>query len=312
MVTGGTLQSVAALLGTPESATIGWVHFLAFDLFAGRWVYLDSRERGVSPWVMAPVLFLTLMFGPLGFLLYLGVRGVPALRERARPPVPARARAVPAAESARDTGVAAAHRFRALRAVDGPLALVAALMVPFLLLGLGGIALDPTVVAGAPAWLKPVKFAVSISIYSFTLLWMLSRVEGRRRLVRRVGTLTAAAFLVEWGVIALQAWRGNPSHFNASTPLDAALFGVMGVFVVVLWTMNLLGGLAPAGGSASPTAPSPGRSASASCSRWRGAPWRPRCWARHPSSARRSARGSGWRRSAGTRWGCGTAARAFR
>ena len=68
------LASIAASIGTPSGATIAWVHFLAFDLFVGRWAYLDSRERGISPWLMAPVLFFVLMLGPLGFLLYLGVR----------------------------------------------------------------------------------------------------------------------------------------------------------------------------------------------------------------------------------------------
>lgn len=67
------LPEIAALLGTPEGATIAWMHFLAFDLFVGRWAYLDSRERGISAWLMAPVLFFILMLGPLGFLLYLGV-----------------------------------------------------------------------------------------------------------------------------------------------------------------------------------------------------------------------------------------------
>ena len=50
------LGGVSALLGSPAGATIGWVHFLAFDLFVARWAYLDSRERGVNPLVMAPVL----------------------------------------------------------------------------------------------------------------------------------------------------------------------------------------------------------------------------------------------------------------
>jgi apolipoprotein N-acyltransferase len=68
------LSGVAALLGSPVGATIAWLHFLAFDLFVGRWIYLDGRERGVSGWVMAPVLFLTLMLGPCGFLLHLMVR----------------------------------------------------------------------------------------------------------------------------------------------------------------------------------------------------------------------------------------------
>jgi hypothetical protein len=75
-----TLPGIAAALGTPALATLAWAHFLAFDLFVGRWAYLDSRERGVSAWLMAPVLFFTLMLGPIGFLLYLGVRRLHSVR----------------------------------------------------------------------------------------------------------------------------------------------------------------------------------------------------------------------------------------
>jgi hypothetical protein len=75
-VTRPTLSGIAGLLGSAAGATIAWVHFLAFDLFVGRWIYLDSRERRLSAWLMAPVLFLTLMLGPAGFLLYLVVRFV--------------------------------------------------------------------------------------------------------------------------------------------------------------------------------------------------------------------------------------------
>jgi len=74
-----TLSGVAALLGSPAGATIAWVHFLAFDLFVGRWIYLDSQERRVSSWLMAPVLFLTLMLGPGGFLFYLIIRSAAAV-----------------------------------------------------------------------------------------------------------------------------------------------------------------------------------------------------------------------------------------
>lgn len=75
-VVGPELTAIASLLGTPAGATIAWVHFLAFDLLIGRWIYLDSRERGVSVWLMGPILYLTLMLGPFGFLLYLLVRRV--------------------------------------------------------------------------------------------------------------------------------------------------------------------------------------------------------------------------------------------
>lgn len=68
------LHQIAMLLGSPDGATIGWIHFLAFDLFVGRWVFLDSRERGLNVVLMALVLFFVLMLGPLGLLLYLAVR----------------------------------------------------------------------------------------------------------------------------------------------------------------------------------------------------------------------------------------------
>jgi hypothetical protein len=74
--------AIAALLGQPAGATVGWVHFLAFDLFVGRWAYLDSRARGLSAWLASPALFFILMAGPLGFLLYLLARaaGMPQSR----------------------------------------------------------------------------------------------------------------------------------------------------------------------------------------------------------------------------------------
>jgi hypothetical protein len=67
-------QTVGDLLATPSGATIAWVHFLAFDVFVGRWAYLDSRARGVHALVMAPILLLTFLFGPMGFLAYLLAR----------------------------------------------------------------------------------------------------------------------------------------------------------------------------------------------------------------------------------------------
>ena len=74
-VSSPSLEAIAPMLGTPEGATVAWVHFLAFDLFVGRWVYLDARARGITPWLTSPLLFLTLMLGPAGLLGHLLVRG---------------------------------------------------------------------------------------------------------------------------------------------------------------------------------------------------------------------------------------------
>ncbi|MGL4651776.1 MAG: ABA4-like family protein [Caldilineaceae bacterium] len=80
LLMGPSLPSIAALLGTPAGATIAWVHFLAFDLFVGRWAYLESRRLGISAWLVSPVLFLILMVGPLGLLIFLVVRAVAPTR----------------------------------------------------------------------------------------------------------------------------------------------------------------------------------------------------------------------------------------
>jgi len=69
-----TLAGVRDLLGTADGAAAAWAHMIAFDLFAGRWAWLDSRERGMPALVMAPVLVLTILLGPLGLAAYLAVR----------------------------------------------------------------------------------------------------------------------------------------------------------------------------------------------------------------------------------------------
>ena len=71
-----SLANVAALLGSDSGATVGWVHYLAFDLFVGRWAYLESRKYHMNVWIMASVLFFILILGPFGFVLYLVVRTV--------------------------------------------------------------------------------------------------------------------------------------------------------------------------------------------------------------------------------------------
>jgi hypothetical protein len=67
---------VRELLATAAGTTAVWAHLIAFDLFIGRWMYLDSRRRGIHPLVMAPVLVLTILLSPFGLLAYLAIRSV--------------------------------------------------------------------------------------------------------------------------------------------------------------------------------------------------------------------------------------------
>lgn len=83
MLANPQLAGIAAALGTPAGATVAWAHFLAFDLFVGRWAYLDSRQRSLTAWLASPALFLILMVGPLGLLSYLAIRALTGRRATA-------------------------------------------------------------------------------------------------------------------------------------------------------------------------------------------------------------------------------------
>ena len=91
-----------------------------------------------------------------------------------------------------------------------------------------GLAADPRLITGSPAWLKVMKFAVSISVYCVTLAWLLTLVQGRPRLVRTVAWATGLALGLELVLIAMQVIRGQASHYNISTPFDAGVFQLMG------------------------------------------------------------------------------------
>ena len=71
-----SLDRVAELLGSPAGATIAWAHFLAFDLFVGRWIYLDARERKLPAPVTSPLLVLTILLAPIGLAGYLAARTI--------------------------------------------------------------------------------------------------------------------------------------------------------------------------------------------------------------------------------------------
>src|SRR4051812_12521085 len=61
-------------------------------------------------------------------------------------------------------------------AANRALTLLGVLMLITLVVSIAGLLIDPRVITGVPAWIKPAKFAISITLYSFTLLWLLSYV----------------------------------------------------------------------------------------------------------------------------------------
>jgi hypothetical protein len=69
-----TLAGIMALFDSKGGATIGWIHYLAFDLFVGIWVARNADRRGINRIIQVPMLFFVLMVGPLGLILYLLLR----------------------------------------------------------------------------------------------------------------------------------------------------------------------------------------------------------------------------------------------
>lgn len=133
--------------------------------------------------------------------------------------------------------------FARAMAINRPLALAVCIMLATLVAAFVGLIVDRQVITGAPAWLKPAKFALSISIYCATFLWLLTFVSVHARTVRLVAWATAAGLTVEMALIALQVVRGTTSHFNVSTPFNSAVWSLMGGSVVCIWTANLVLGI---------------------------------------------------------------------
>ena len=69
-----SLDAVAALFRDRWALLAGWVHYLCFDMWTGAWEVRDAQRRGVPHGLLVPCLLLTFMVGPVGLLLYFGVR----------------------------------------------------------------------------------------------------------------------------------------------------------------------------------------------------------------------------------------------
>ena len=62
------LADIVRFFSTERIAATGWVHFLAFDLFVGRWIYWEGQKTGV--WTIHS-LSLCLFAGPVGLLSHI-------------------------------------------------------------------------------------------------------------------------------------------------------------------------------------------------------------------------------------------------
>jgi len=73
-----TFEGVVHFMKDPNGVFVAWIHYVCYDALVGRWIVLDSVERGCSLWVhvlaIIPILFVSLMLGPMGWLMYFVIR----------------------------------------------------------------------------------------------------------------------------------------------------------------------------------------------------------------------------------------------
>jgi hypothetical protein len=121
-----------------------------------------------------------------------------------------------------------------------PLMLFSLAMVATTAVSIVGLIVDDRMLVGSPIWLKPFKFSISFIFFNVTWAWLLSLHPRRPRWLHNVGTLLVVAGVIEMVIIIGQVVRGKQSHFNQETSLDMALFGIMGITVVILWVATLV------------------------------------------------------------------------
>lgn len=93
--------------------------------------------------------------------------------------------------------------------------------------------IDPRSVMGLNPWIKPIKFALSIAIYSVTFAWLLEYLRVPAKTKSRLTGIVALAMIIEIACIAGQAARGVQSHFNLSSLFNAMIFALMGFAITV-------------------------------------------------------------------------------
>jgi len=93
--------------------------------------------------------------------------------------------------------------------------------------------IDERTVMGINTWTKPMKFALSIVIYVWTVGWFLKYLATYPRSVRIISWGIAATMVIEIVCIVFQATRGVQSHFNFSTPFDTTIFALMGNAIAI-------------------------------------------------------------------------------
>lgn len=94
--------------------------------------------------------------------------------------------------------------------------------------------LDSRQLLGVSVWEKPIKFYISVAIFSFTYSWLSSFLTRGGRWVKFIGFVVAVSLAVENVLILAMASIGETSHFNVSSPTAIAIWSIMATFISIV------------------------------------------------------------------------------
>lgn len=97
----------------------------------------------------------------------------------------------------------------------------------------GALLVDERLLMGVNVWVKPLKFAISGGIYILTLGYVITLYPYTARKKNIINQIVAWTLLIDFGIIAIQAYRGVQSHYNMSGAFDALVYAIMGVFISI-------------------------------------------------------------------------------
>ena len=224
----GSLDDVALLFQSRPLLLAGWLHYLAFDLLVGAWVVRTARAEGIAHPIVIPLLLLTFLFGPVG---YLGLQIIRLSRRWG-----SAAGANNGLSGLRDRWAEFCSREPIL--VWFSLILLLSMIPTAIAYGL-----DDRMLNGVNIWMKPLKFQLSLAVFGLTLVWLMPLAS---QAFRRGwgGRLIVWGFIVpalgEISYIVWRASRGEASHFNIETPIASMLYSLMAVGAVTITATSLV------------------------------------------------------------------------
>lgn len=230
-----TLKGVLSLFDHPGATLGGWIHYLAFDLFVGWCIAGHAYNKRVNRLLVVPCLLLTFMLGPVGLLLY----GIVLLSNGIITRLNRRASEFDQSTSTLPLW----HQWHTGQPTLVNIGLVLLFILPVLALA---AATDSRTVLDTNVWIKPIKFAVSISIYVVSLSWY-SWYMGDRWRTSRIYTLFCQLIVVV--VVLEMLWLifasaiGELSHFNQTHAILKPVYPIMGILATILISLSLIVGV---------------------------------------------------------------------